>query len=69
VPLHQARRPQRPFISQEDQTPLEGGMTFTDEQSIVWHGKVGVWIENIVVCEQGGGRKLNSYPIELYATG
>jgi Xaa-Pro aminopeptidase len=58
-----------PFISEEDQTPLEVGMTFTDEPSIMWHGKVGVRIENIVVCEAGGGRKLNSYPIDLVATG
>jgi Xaa-Pro aminopeptidase len=42
-------------------------MTFTDEPSIMWHGKVGVRIENIVVCEPGGGRKLNSYPIDLVA--
>jgi len=58
---------ERPFISEEDQTPLEAGMTFTDEPSIMWHGKVGVRIENIVVCEEGGGRKLNSYPIDLVA--
>jgi len=58
-----------PFISEEDQTPLEVGMTFTDEPSIMWHGKVGVRIENIVVCEAGGGRKLNSYPIDLVANG
>jgi len=58
---------ERPFISEEDQTPLEAGMTFTDEPSIMWHGKVGVRIENIVVCEPGGGRKLNSYPIDMVA--
>jgi Xaa-Pro aminopeptidase len=60
---------ERPFISEEDQTPLEVGMTFTDEPSIMWHGRVGVRIENIVVCEQDGGRKLNSYPIDLVANG
>ena len=60
---------EHPFISVEDQTPLEVGMTFTDEPSIMWHGKVGVRIENIVVCEEKGGRKLNSYPIELVANG
>jgi len=59
---------ERPFISEEDQTPLEVGMTFTDEPSIMWHGKVGVRIENIVVCEDTGGRKLNSYPIDLVAS-
>ena len=60
---------ERPFISEEDQTPLEVGMTFTDEPSIMWHGKVGVRIENIVVCEERGGRKLNSYPVDLVANG
>ena len=60
---------EHPFISEEDQTPLEVGMTFTDEPSIMWHGKVGVRIENIVVCEKQGGRKLNSYPIDMVATG
>jgi Xaa-Pro aminopeptidase len=60
---------ERPFISEEDHTPLEAGMTFTDEPSIMWHGKVGVRIENIVVCEPKGGRKLNSYPIDLVANG
>ena len=50
---------ERPFISEEDQTPLEVGMTFTDEPSIMWHGKVGVRIENIVVCEDGGPKLLD----------
>jgi Xaa-Pro aminopeptidase len=59
---------ERPFISEEDQTPLEVGMTCTDEPSIMWHGKVGVRIENIVVCEEKGGRKLNSYPVDLVAS-
>ena len=59
---------ERPFISEEDETRLEVGMTFTDEPSIMWHGKVGVRIENIVVCEEKGGRKLNSYPIDLVAS-
>src|SRR5438552_19167094 len=59
---------ERPFISEEDATPLEVGMTFTDEPSIMWHGKVGVRTENIGVCEGKGGRKLNSYPIDLVAS-
>ena len=51
-----------PFISEEDQTPLEAGMTFTDEPSILWDGKLGVRIEDIVVCAEGGGRYLNEHP-------
>jgi len=58
---------ERPFISEEDQTPLEAGMTFTDEPSIMWRGRVGVRIEDVVVCEKGGGRKLGTCPTDLVA--
>ncbi|MDQ2966944.1 MAG: Xaa-Pro peptidase family protein [Actinomycetota bacterium] len=58
---------ERPFISEEDQTPLEPGMTFTDEPSIIIPGRFSVRIEDIVVCEEGGGRKLNGYPAALVA--
>jgi Xaa-Pro aminopeptidase len=59
---------ERPFISEEEGTLLEAGMTFTDEPSIIWQGKVGVRIEDVVVSEEGGGRKLNAYPADLVAT-
>ena len=49
------------FISEEDQTPLEAGMTFTDEPSIFWDDTLGVRIEDIVVCAEGGGRYLNQH--------
>jgi Xaa-Pro aminopeptidase len=58
---------ERPFISTEDHTPLQAGMTFTDEPSIIIPGRFGVRIEDIVVCEDYGGRKLNSYPAALVA--
>ena len=58
---------ERPFISTEDDTPLEAGMTFTDEPSIIIPGRFSVRIEDIVVCEEGGGRKLNGYPAALVA--
>jgi Xaa-Pro aminopeptidase len=58
---------ERPFISTEEETPLEPGMTFTDEPSIIIPGRFSVRIEDIVVCEEGGGRKLNSYPAALVA--
>ena len=51
-----------PFISEEDETPLEPGMTFTIEPSIFWPGKVGVRIEDIVLVTDDGGVKLNEYP-------
>ncbi len=58
---------EKPFISEEDQTPLEPGMTFTIEPSIFWPGHVGARIEDVIVCEPGGGRKLNTYPEALVA--
>jgi Xaa-Pro aminopeptidase len=58
---------ERPFISEEDHTPLQAGMTFTDEPSIIIPGRFSVRIEDIVVCEEGGGRKLNGYPAALVA--
>jgi Xaa-Pro aminopeptidase len=60
---------ERPFISDEDETPLEAGMTFTDEPSLIVPGRYSLRIEDILVCEQGGGRKLNSYPAALVANG
>ena len=59
---------ERPFISEEDETPLEVGMTFTDEPSIIIPGRFSLRIEDIVVCEEGGGRVLNTYPSALVAT-
>jgi Xaa-Pro aminopeptidase len=60
---------ERPFISAEETTPLEPGMTFTDEPSIIIPGRFAVRIEDILVCEEGGGRTLNSYPAALVASG
>jgi Xaa-Pro aminopeptidase len=56
---------ERPFLSTEDETPLEAGMTFTDEPSIIIPGRYSLRIENIIVIEEGGGRSLNSYPAAL----
>ena len=58
---------ERPFISPEEEMPLEAGMTFTDEPSIIVPGSFGVRIEDIVVCEEGGGRYLEEYAKELVA--
>jgi len=56
---------ERPFLSAEDETPLETGMTFTDEPSIIIPGRYSLRIENVIVVEEGGGRSLNSYPAAL----
>jgi Xaa-Pro aminopeptidase len=58
---------ERPFISEEDETPLAVGMTFTDEPSIVIAGRFSMRIEDIVVCDEDGGRVLNTYPSALVA--
>jgi len=60
---------ERPFLSPEDETPLEAGMTFTDEPSIVVHGSFALRIENVVVCAEGGARVLNDYPNDLVTNG
>jgi Xaa-Pro aminopeptidase len=56
---------ERPFVSSEDSMPLQAGMTFTDEPSIIIPNAFSVRIENIVVCEENGGRVLNEYPDTL----
>jgi Xaa-Pro aminopeptidase len=60
---------ERPFISNEDETPLRAGMTFTDEPSIIIPNRYSLRIEDILVCEEGGGRNLNSYPAALVTNG
>jgi Xaa-Pro aminopeptidase len=40
-------------------------MTFTIEPSIFWPGHVGARIEDVVLCEANGARKLNHYPDTL----
>jgi Xaa-Pro aminopeptidase len=58
---------ERPFISTEDETWLQPGMTFTDEPSIIIPGRYSLRIEDILVCEESGGRTLNAYPAALVA--
>ena len=54
-----------PFISEEDETPLEPGMTYTIEPSINVPQRVGMRIEDVVVTEAAGARTLTDYPSEL----
>lgn len=54
-----------PFISEEDETPLEPGMTFTIEPSVFWPGRVGARIEDIFLVTDTGGVRLNEYSPDL----
>jgi Xaa-Pro aminopeptidase len=49
---------EHPFLSVEDETPLEAGMTFTDEPSIVLDGRFGVRVEDVIAVTEQGGRRL-----------
>ncbi len=49
---------ERPFLSVEDETPLEAGMTFTDEPSILFDGHFGVRVEDVIAVTGSGGRML-----------
>ena len=49
---------ERPFLSVEDDTPLEAGMTFTDEPSIVVDGSFGVRVEDVIAVTERGGKIL-----------
>jgi Xaa-Pro dipeptidase len=60
---------ERPFVSEEEEeTPLEVGMTFTDEPSILLD-RFGVCTEDVVVCEPDGGRTRNTFPPDLIVNG
>lgn len=58
---------EEPYISEEDQTPLQPGMTFTIEPSVFWPGRVGVRVEDIIVCTDTGGVNLNEYSHDMVA--
>jgi Xaa-Pro aminopeptidase len=49
---------ERPFLSPEDETPLELGMTFTDEPSIIVDGSFGVRVEDVIEVTAMGGKVL-----------
>jgi Xaa-Pro aminopeptidase len=49
---------ERPFLSIEDETPLEARMTFTDEPSILVDGRFGVRVEDVIAVTESGGRVL-----------
>ncbi len=54
-----------PYIVEGNQTPLEPGMIFTVEPGIYLAGKVGVRIEDNVVCTENGVEVLTTFEREL----
>jgi Xaa-Pro aminopeptidase len=59
---------ERPFISEEEDTALEEGMTFTIEPSVFWPTRVGVRVEDVILCTADGGVNLNDFHHELMAS-
>jgi len=43
-----------PFLSVEDETPIESRMTFTDEPSILVDGRFGMRVEDVIAVADGG---------------
>lgn len=53
---------EEPYIVEGNATPLRAAMCFSDEPGIYLPGEFGVRIEDIVVVEKGGGRRLSRFP-------
>jgi Xaa-Pro aminopeptidase len=54
-----------PYIVAGDRTQLAPGMAFSIEPGIYFPGKYGARIEDIVVCDERGARRLNDASREL----
>jgi D-alanyl-D-alanine dipeptidase len=55
-----------PYIVKGETQPLVPGMCFSVEPGIYLRGRFGVRIEDIVVCTDDGGRRLNNTSRELH---
>lgn len=58
-----------PFLTKGDETPLEDGMCFTIEPSIMQINDYSARVEDIVVARPGGGEKLTNGWQELIVVG
>jgi Xaa-Pro aminopeptidase len=54
-----------PYLVEGNETPLEVGMTFSDEPGIYVEGRFGVRIEDQVVVTAEGGERLNEATRDL----
>jgi Xaa-Pro aminopeptidase len=58
-----------PYLVAGNDEPLEAGMTFSVEPGLYLQGRYGARIEDIVVCVEGGGRRLNRTSRDLRVVG
>ena len=58
-----------PFLTKGDETPLEEGMLFTIEPSIMQFNDYSARVEDVVVARPGGGEKLTNGWQELIVVG
>ncbi|WP_159501260.1 Xaa-Pro peptidase family protein [Microbacterium sp. 18062] len=57
-----------PYLSDEDETPLEPGMMFTIEPSVFWPGRVGVRVEDVFLLTDAGATvKINELSNDMVA--
>ncbi|MFD1715845.1 M24 family metallopeptidase [Amnibacterium flavum] len=56
-----------PYLSEEDNTPLEPGMMFTIEPSVFWPGRVGARVEDVFLLTETGTVKINEHANTLVA--
>jgi Xaa-Pro aminopeptidase len=56
---------EEPYLVEGNELPLQAGMTFSDEPGIYLAGKIGVRIEDTVVCTEDGAKRLNNATRDL----
>lgn len=57
---------EEPYLVEGNTMPMQEGMVFSDEPGIYIKDRFGVRIEDAVVCEANGGRRLNTSTHELF---
>jgi Xaa-Pro aminopeptidase len=57
---------EEPYIVASNPEPLQAGHAFSVEPGIYIRGEWGARIEDIVVCTEAGGERLNTTPTDLY---
>jgi Xaa-Pro aminopeptidase len=60
---------EEPYITESNSEPLVAGHAFSVEPGIYIAGQWGARIEDIVVCTESGGERLNRTSTELYVVG